>query len=57
MSSQWVENMRTQFSENYSVFTLKTIIVIWAIMVIIVVLFFVDNPYALAAIFLYEALP
>lgn len=51
-----IKEWQTMLSEQ-SVFYLKTAIVLWAFFVIFLVLFFVDNPWVLAGIFLYEVLP
>lgn len=50
-----VETLQKHLSEHSTVY-LRTIIVLWAIMVILLVLM-IDNPWLLAGIFLYEALP
>ncbi len=55
--TEMVENWKNELANNWTVTALKTAIVIWAIFVIILVIFFVHNPYVLAAIFLYEVLP
>ena len=51
--NQW----RDYLGNHWTVPYLKALIVLWAIGVIILVLFFIDNPFILAGIFLYEALP
>lgn len=51
-TARWKHTLAT----NFPVAVLKIAIIAWSIMVILLTLI-IDNPYALAAIFLYEALP
>lgn len=51
------ENVRQSFYEDFTATSLKTIIVLWALMVIFLVLFVVDNKWLLAGILAYEVLP
>ena len=51
-----IAHWKQLLATNFPVAVLKLAIVAWSIMVIILALI-VDNPYALAGIFLYEALP
>ena len=50
-------NVRQSFYEDFTTAGLKTVIVLWALMVIFVVLFVVDNKWLLAGILAYEVLP
>ena len=52
-----IEKIRQDFYEDYTAATLKTLIVLWAIGVILLVLFVVDNKWLLAGILAYEVLP
>lgn len=52
-----INKWREYLGNHWTVPYLKALIVLWAIGVIILVLFFIDNPFILASIFLYEALP
>lgn len=52
-----VQELRQHFFENYTETILKGMIVVWAIFVIILVLFFVNNKWLLAGILAYEVLP
>lgn len=51
--NQWREYLANHWTVPY----LKALIVLWAIGLILLVIFFIDNPFILAGIFLYEALP
>ena len=53
----FVDKAQRKFSEQYTASSLKALIVMWAILVIIVTIFFVDNPWILAGILAYEVLP
>lgn len=55
--NNFVDKAQKRFSEQYTASSLKVLIVIWAILVIIVSVFFVDNPWILAGILAYEVLP
>lgn len=48
---------RINFYNNFSASTLKVLIVVWAILVIILVLFFLHNKWLLAGVLAYEILP
>lgn len=52
-SDQWQHHL----AGNWTVASLKAAIVTWSIIIIIVVLFFVHDPWILAGILLYEILP
>ena len=53
-----VEALRTRIAqEHLSSLTLKIIITLWALGVIALVWFVVDNPWLLAGILAYEVLP
>lgn len=52
-----VKSYRKSLSNNFTVTSLKTMIVIWALFIIILTVFFVDNEWLLAGILLYEVLP
>ena len=52
-----LQKWRIALYDNFTVTTLKTIIVLWAIFVIFLVIFVINDPWILAGIFLYEALP
>lgn len=52
-----IKQVRQAFYENYTVATLKTLIVLWALFVIVLVLFVVENKWLLAGILAYEILP
>lgn len=43
--------------QHWSVTTLKVVITLWVIGVLILTWFFVNNPYVLTGILLYEVLP
>jgi len=51
-----IEHWRNTLATNFPVAVLKIAIITWCIMVILLTLL-IDNPYALAGIFLYEVLP
>jgi len=55
--SELVHQWRTSLSKDFTSTSLKTAIVLWAIFVIILTLFFIDNKWLLAGILLYEVLP
>lgn len=50
-------SIREHFQNDFTTATLKTLIVLWALFVIVLVLFFVDNKWLLAGILAYEVLP
>ena len=52
-----IQKWRIALSEDFTATALKTAIVLWAIMVILLVVFIVDNKWLLAGILLYEVLP
>lgn len=52
-----VDKVRRSFHEHYTASSLKVLIVTWAILVILVTVFVVDNPWILAGILAYEILP
>ena len=52
-----IDRYRAELATNLPVTALKTLIVFWALFIIVLVVFFIDNPWLLAGIFLYEALP
>lgn len=53
----WWRVVRSKFYEDFTAATLKTLIVVWAILVIFLVLFVVQNKWLLATILAYEVLP
>lgn len=53
----FVRRFRESLEEDFTETALKTLIVIWAIFVIILVIFFVDNKWLLTGILAYEILP
>jgi hypothetical protein len=55
--TELMHRWRTALSHDFTATTLKAAIVIWAIFVCIMVIFFVDNKWLLAGILLYEVLP
>ena len=55
--NNWINRLQTSFADNYSASTLKALIVLWALLVIVLALFVVDNPWILAGILAYEVLP
>lgn len=52
-----IHHWREALSANFTVTTLKTAIIVWCILIILLVLFFVDNKWLLAGILLYEVMP
>ena len=52
-----IQKTRQAFYDDFTTSTLKTLIVLWAIMVIILVVFYVDSKWLLAGILAYEVLP
>lgn len=52
-----IEKVRQSFYQSYTAATLKILIIGWAIFIILLVLFVVDNPWILAGILAYEILP
>lgn len=55
---EWVQQFQHHLIEQgYTASTLKILITLWAIGVILLVWFVVDNPWLLAAILAYEVLP
>ena len=50
-------NVRQSFYDDFTVASLKTMIVLWALMIIFLVLFAVNNKWLLAGILAYEVLP
>ena len=50
-------SVRQSFYDDFTVASLKTMIVLWAILIIFLVLFVVDNKWILAGILAYEVLP
>ena len=52
-----IKKWQTGLAEGHTETWLKTFIVIWAIFIIILAVFFVHNKWLLAAIMLYEVLP
>lgn len=56
--AELVNNWRQAIASDFTATMLKTAIVLWAIFVIFLVLFVLDNnKWLLAGIFLYEVLP
>lgn len=51
------QKVRQSFYDDFTTSALKTLIVLWALFVIFLVLFVVDNKWLLAAILAYEVLP
>ena len=51
------QHVRQSFYDDFTLAGLKTIIVLWALFIIFVVLFVVDNKWILAGILAYEVLP
>jgi hypothetical protein len=51
------KKIRQEFYEEYTVTGLKVAIVVWAVFVSILVIFFIDNKWILAGILAYEVLP
>lgn len=49
--------IRQSFSDDFTAAGLKTAIVIWAIFVIILTLFVIEDKWVLAGILAYEVLP
>jgi len=45
------------FYDDFTTATLKTLIVVWAVLIVLLVLFVVDNKWLLAGILAYEVLP
>ena len=52
-----IERARASFYDDFTASALKAIIVGWAIFVMILVLYFIDNKWILAGILAYEVLP
>lgn len=52
-----IHSVRQGFYQDFTESMLKTLIVVWAILVILLVLFVVDNKWLLAGILAYEVLP
>lgn len=52
-----LEDLKRHLTQDFTMTALKTIIVIWAILLVIFVVFYVQNKWLLAAILLYEVLP
>ena len=52
-----VKKIQQAFYEDYTASSLKLLIVLWAIFIIFLVLFVVDNKWVLAGILAYEILP
>lgn len=50
-------NVRQSFYDDFTLAGLKTVIVLWALMIIFLVLFVVNNKWLLAGILAYEVLP
>ena len=61
MIHQWLEHpvkhVRQAFYEDYTAATLKTLIVVWALFIIFITIFVIDNKWILAGILAYEVLP
>ena len=55
--AEQIKAWQASLAEGHTETWLKTAIVLWALGVIILVVFFVDNKWILAAILLYEVLP
>lgn len=55
--TETLHHWREMLSDNFTVTALKTAIIIWCILIILFVLFFVDNKWLLAGILLYEVMP
>ena len=53
----FVHQWRKALSSNFTVTALKTAIVLWALFIIFLVVFVIDDEWLLAGIFLYEVLP
>lgn len=51
------DSVKASFARDFGIAALKTLIVVWAIMVILVTLFVVNNRFVLAGILAYEVLP
>lgn len=51
-----IQRYRKQFSEDMPVTTLKTVLIGWSLLIILLALF-IDNPWILAGILAYEVLP
>lgn len=56
LTNMW-NKFRQSFYDDFTVASLKTIIVVWAIGVILLVLFVVNDKWLLAGILAYEVLP
>ena len=52
-----VDKVRQYFYDDFTAAALKTMIVLWAIVVILLVVFVVHNKWILAGILAYELLP
>lgn len=52
-----IHEIQRSFYQDYTTSTLKTLIILWAIFVIFLVLFVIDDKFLLAAILAYEVLP
>jgi hypothetical protein len=52
-----ITSWKSKLATGHTVIWLRTVIVLWAIFIVVLALFFVDNPYILAGIILYEVLP
>lgn len=57
MYKQWFNQIKQNFYNDFTTTALKTIIVLWAIGIILLVVFVVDNKWVLAGIAAYEMLP
>lgn len=57
MKNASIEQWRNKLAEGHTETWLKTAIVLWALFVIVLVLFTVHNKWLLAGILLYEVLP
>jgi len=55
--TEFIHHWRRSLTEDFTTTSLKTAIVVWAILVCIAVVFFIDNKWLLAGILLYEVLP
>jgi len=55
--NHWIEQTRRNFARDYTTTALKTMIVVWALLVIFATIFVVDNKWILAGILAYEVLP
>jgi len=54
--NEWIKRLQDQFAKDYTTTALKTIIIVWSIIVIILALV-IDNKWVLAGILAYEVLP